>query len=109
MSKYVLIESTEPARDGAPGGLYDIAGELAALGHEVTLFLVQNAVLGTRRGAVGGAALQAAAAAGVQIRADEFSLRERGIRADRLAEHVQPQSLDTVVDALAAGCKALWH
>jgi hypothetical protein len=108
MSQYLLIESTEPSPAEKPGGFYDLAGELAALGHQVTLFLVQNAVLATRR-RVRRAPLAAAVAAGVTVRADDFSLRERGIGAAQLAEHVQPCDIGAVVDALADGHKTLWH
>jgi hypothetical protein len=108
MSQYLLIESTEPSPAEKPGGFYDLARELAALGHNVTLFLVQNAVLATRRG-VRGEPLAAAVAAGVTVRADDFSLRERGIGAAQLTERVEPCAIEAVVDALANGHKTLWH
>ena len=44
----------------------------------------------------------------VTVLADEFSLRERGI-AGGLTEGVASAPLDTVVDQLADGAKALWH
>jgi len=43
------------------------------------------------------------------VLADEFSLRERGIAANRLAGGVSASPLDVVVDQLAEGRKALWH
>jgi len=45
----------------------------------------------------------------VQVLADEFSLRERGITAGRLVEGVKAAPLDVVIDQLAEGRKALWH
>jgi intracellular sulfur oxidation DsrE/DsrF family protein len=74
----------------------------------VTLFLVQNGVLARAR-APAGVALQALADAGVEVLADEFSLRERGIRAAGLLAGVKPAPLDVVLDRLAEGHKALWH
>ena len=50
-----------------------------------------------------------ALASTVTVLADEFSLRERGINSDRLAEGVKAAPLDVVVDQLAEGRKALWH
>ena len=54
-------------------------------------------------------ALSAVAKTGVQVLADEFSLRERGIAANRLASGVSASPLVVVVDQLAEGRKALWH
>ena len=50
----------------------------------MTLFLVQNGVLGARE-SPRSERLAELAALGVEILADEFSLRERGIRVERLA------------------------
>ena len=47
--------------------------------------------------------------AGVQVLADDFSLRERGIVAQRLVSGVKPSPLDVVIDQLAEGRKVLWH
>jgi intracellular sulfur oxidation DsrE/DsrF family protein len=107
MAKYLLIESRDPfeARD-APR-YYDLAAELAKEG-DVTMFLVQNGVLPARR-CRESQRLTDLAKAGVQVLADEFSLRERGIRADALAQGVRPAPIEIVIDQLAEGRKALWH
>ena len=47
--------------------------------------------------------------AGVEVLADDFSLRERGIPLDRLPAGVAPAPIDTVIDRLLEGRKALWH
>ena len=49
------------------------------------------------------------AGAGVTVLADRFSLRERAIADDALAEGVSAAELDVVVDALAGGAKAIWN
>jgi len=108
MSKYLLIASRDPFDAGDTGHYYDLATQLVKSGNEVTLFLVQNGVLPARRGTQ-SAALSTMAAAGVQVLADDFSLRERGITADLLATGVKPAPLATVIDQLAEGRKALWH
>lgn len=107
MSKYLLIASRDPFESGDVGHYYDLATSLAKTG-DVTLFLVQNGVLTARRGPR-SAALSTLAAAGVEVLADDFSLRERGIPTDQLATGVKPAPLATVVDQLAEGRKALWH
>ena len=107
-TKYLLIESRDPFETADVSYYYDLAAGLAREGHTVTLFLVQNGVLPARRGAKSDI-LSAAASAGVETLADEFSLRERGIPADRLAPSVKAAPLEVVVDQLADGRKAMWH
>jgi sulfur relay (sulfurtransferase) complex TusBCD TusD component (DsrE family) len=108
MAKYLLIESRDPFESNEVAGQYELAAGLARQGHEVTLFLVQNGVLPARKSGKSGG-LEAAAQAGVQVLADEFSLRERGIAGNRLTAGVTPAPLDVVVDQLAEGRKAFWH
>lgn len=108
MPDYLLIESRDPFDSGDVKHYYDLAAGLAGAGGKVTLFLVQNGVLPARRCAASGA-LSDLAGAGVEILADEFSLRERGIDASGLATGVRPAPLDIVIDHLEAGRKALWH
>ena len=108
MTKYLLIASRDPFESGDVGHYYDLAAELVKSGNEVTLFLVQNGVLPARRSPK-SSALSALAAAGVEVLADEFSLKERGIAADRMTTGVKPAPLGVVIDQLAQGRKALWH
>jgi intracellular sulfur oxidation DsrE/DsrF family protein len=77
-------------------------------GSKVTLFLIQNGVLSARENAQ-SAALSAVADNGVEVLADEFSLRERGISPDGLVSGVSAAPLDVVVDRLADGRKAIWN
>ena len=108
MGKYLLIASRDPFDTNTVGEFYDLAGSLAQAGNEVTLFLVQNGVLPARPGP-GSEPLSRAAATGAQVLADDFSLRERGIPADRMISGVKSAPLDVVIDQLAEGRKALWH
>ena len=108
MSKYLLIESRDPFEANDVENFYDLATGLAKEGNAVTIFLVQNGVLPARP-STRSAALSAVSKAGVSVLADDFSLRERGIPADRLAAGVKAAQLDVVIDHLAAGAKALWH
>ena len=108
MAKYLLIESRDPFDSNDVGHFYDMATGLAKEGNDVTLFLVQNGVLPARK-STRSQALQAVAGAGVEVLADDFSLRERGISNDRLVESVTKAPLDTVIDHLASGRKAIWH
>lgn len=107
MAKYLLIESRDPFEVNEVNRDYELASNLARAGNEVTLFLVQNGVLPVRRAAAHDG-LRAAIGSGVDVRSDEFSLRERGIAAAELAPGIEVAALDVVVDQLAEGRKAIW-
>jgi hypothetical protein len=107
-SRYLLIESRDPYESRDCAFFAELAAQLARAGHTVTLFLVQNGVL-PARGAAQGETLAVALRAGVDVLADEFSLRERAIPLDRLHAGVRPASLEVVMDQLEEGRKALWH
>jgi len=108
MSRFLLIESRDPFDSNDVTHCYGLASGLAKKGNEVTLFLVQNGVLPARPG-TRSQELARTAEAGVKILADEFSLRERGIRSDQLLGGVQAAPLDFVIDHLAGGGKTIWH
>ncbi len=108
MAKYLLIESRDPFENNGVARQYDLAARLAKESNAVTLFLVQNGVLPARRGKY-SELLTLTAKAGVEVLADDFSLRERGIPGSRLADGVKPAPLSIVIDQLAEGRKAIWH
>jgi sulfur transfer complex TusBCD TusB component (DsrH family) len=108
VSKYLLIQSKSPWESGDVGHFYALARELGQSGNEVTFFLVQNGVMAARGGAK-DAAFDALLDAKVQVVADDFSLRERAIETGKLKSGVTSGTIDTVVDLLASGAKALWH
>ena len=87
MATYLLIESRDPFDSNDVSNFYELATGLSQEGNQVTLFLVQNGVLPARR-SVHSAALTTLAQSGVQVLADDFSLRERGIDQARLAEGI---------------------
>jgi len=106
MTGYLLIESRDPFESNDVAYYYELARGLQASGNQVTLLLVQNAVLVTRPSAQ-APGLAALASAGVKILADDFALKERGIT--KLRDGVQVAPIDVVVDHLEAGHKTLWH
>jgi intracellular sulfur oxidation DsrE/DsrF family protein len=108
MNRYLFIESLDPFESNDVARFYELAAGLAREGDQVMLFLVQNGVLAARQGRR-SEPLRELAELGVEVLADEFSLRERGIPLERLAPGVRPAPLDVVVDQLAEGRKALWH
>ena len=108
MSAYLLIESRDPFEWSDVTRTYELALQLRAAGHEVALFLVQNAVLPVRAGSR-RTGLDKFNSTGIEVLADEFSLRERGIGTTALVSGIRPASIDFVVERMAAGWKTLWH
>ncbi|GIL05686.1 MAG: hypothetical protein BroJett031_22060 [Betaproteobacteria bacterium] len=106
MNKYLLIESRDPFESVDADRWCELAVGLKRAGHEVALFLVQNGVLPARAECKTGG-LERALAAGVEVHADEFSLRERGIEA--LASGVKTAPIALVTDRMAAGWSTVWH
>ena len=111
MAQYVLIESRDPFEYADTTYMYDLAGDLAGRGNGVTLFLVQNGVLCARRGVKNNpVAGMKQKAPSVQVQADDFSLRERGISSGGLVDGVSVSSVDNLVDLLVQdGTKIVWH
>ena len=107
MADYLLIESRDPFEVAGTLTDYETARELASAGESVTVYLVQNGVLPARPGAR-SEAFEALVASGVDVLADDFSLRERGIDATALLAGVRPVPIDHVVDRLAAGDRVIW-
>src|SRR5438552_18875438 len=108
MDKYLLIESRDPFDNNVVARQYELAVNLVKEGNQVTLFLVQNGVLPARRGSL-SELLTNTARAGVEVLADDFSLRERGIAASRLADGVKAAPHSVVIDQLADGRMAIWQ
>jgi hypothetical protein len=107
MANYLIIASDDPFESRRTERMRELATSLARRGGKVSVYLAQNAVLGARRQARGRAC---AALLGecIDVLADDFSLRERGIEPKALLPGVKVASLDVVVARLAHGWKALW-
>ena len=106
MAEYLLIESRDPFESNDVGYYYDLARGLVEAGNQVTVFLIQNAVLAARPSAQ-TPQLKALIGSGIKVLADDFALKERGIA--KLLDGVQIAPIEIVVDHLEAGHKTLWH
>ncbi len=107
MSDYLLIESRDPFESGC-SHYQSMARDIVVSGSKVTLFLVENGVLPARQCHF-SASLNDIAAQGVEVLADEFSLRERGISPENLTAGVSIAPLEVIIDLMVAGRKVLWH
>lgn len=109
MGSYLLIESRDAFECTDAQHLYELADGLAEHADEVTVFLVQNGVFPARRASAAGTRM-ARLAQHSNILVDAFSLRERGIRDDELAEGITPVDIDRLLELLLEdGRKVIWH
>ena len=109
MISYVFIESQDPFESRDSQFIVDTATALKQHDSEVTVFLVQNGVLGARRNAV-GSHLPQLAKAGVTLLADGFSLKERGVAPVEINPAVKESNIEALVDLLVRdNTKAIWH
>ncbi len=108
MGGYLLIASEDPFERRDTDRCNELAVQLAQRGHEVTVFLVQNAVL-CARATCSRSGLRALMNASVVVLADELALRERGIGKAQLLSGVRAAPLEVVIERLGAGWKTIWN
>lgn len=110
MARYMLVESRDPFESRDATYFYGLAADLAAKGEQVTLFLVQNGVLASRKAAPANP-LGGVLGRNIEVLADSFSLKERGIQDSERQPSVKPCGIDDLVDKIMAeeGTKILWH
>lgn len=109
MSSYLLVETKSPLDGGEYA--FDLGTQLRELKHEVTIYLLQDAVFAARRSFRAGAALlERAEDSGLRVLADAVSARQRGIVGDRVAKGVTVSDMGDMVDLLMERAdKAIWH
>ena len=109
MTRYLFIESRDPFESRDAQFIVNTATGLKRRGNDVTVFLIQNGVLAARKNAR-GSHLPQLADAGVTLLADDFSLRERGMRGEEMNPEIRESSIDKLVDLLVQeNTKAIWH
>lgn len=105
MAKYFLIESQSPFDSAEVKNNYQLASDLASKGNEVSLFLVENGVFAVRETAEINDFRKLT---NVNLFADDFSLRERGISPNELKSTIKVADIGIVVEAMAQGTKTMW-
>ncbi len=109
MAKYLLIESKGPLDGG--GHSFELGEQLRRQQHDVTIYLLQDAVFAARTSMPAGQRLlRDAEKHGLTLLADGVALRERGIGGGHLAKGVRVSDMNELVDLLMERSdKAIWH
>jgi hypothetical protein len=104
----MIVETRDPFAVRDVAWTADLLAAAQLAGCRCTLMLCENGVLGTRKSA-SEQAFAGLVDAGVEVLADRFALRERGIAEDMLAGGISAADLDAVIDRLVAGGTVLWR
>jgi len=109
MPRYLLIETRGPLEGG--DWAFELGRQLKERQHDVTIYLLQDAVFTARERFDEGARLRREAEKhGLTLLADRVSLRQRGLVGDRIAADVRPSDMDELVTLLMERSdKAIWH
>lgn len=106
MRSYLLIESRSEQESPDVGALLSLGGQLLDNGHQVTVFLVQNAVLGLAR----SAQLADLVTRGAQAWVDETSLRARMLDETALSPGMVLSGMPQLVRMLMTpDVVPIWH
>lgn len=105
MAKYLFIETRDPFEHRDVKQTWELAAELGRNGNDVVMFLVQNGVFATRK----GAKTETLDESGVKVYADDVSLDERGIQSEMLRDGVVKATIDQLTDFIMEdGRKPIW-
>ncbi len=109
MGKYLLVETKSPM-DGGHWAV-ELGAQLKEQKHDVTIYLLQDAVFTARKSFDAGERLRRKADRhGLKLLADSVSLRQRGVVGDRVAKNVRASDMNELVDLLMERSdKAIWH
>lgn len=108
MSNYLLIDSRGPFENADLEYVPRLAESLASSGHAVIVYLMQNGVLGARRGSRLASYVAHLGKQHVQVLADDDALKERAV--SNLADGVRRSSVDELVTLLMERpTRVLWH
>jgi hypothetical protein len=106
MRSYLLIESRGEHESPDVPALLRLGGRLRGGGHAVTVFLIQNAVATLGAGEPWRSLLDA----GIDVWADELSLRTRGLGEKQCPPGVRLGGADDLVRMLMTdGVVPVWH
>lgn len=106
VKNYLCIESQSAFEAAGTGHFLSLARDLKKQGHGVEVLLIQNGVMSARNGSDG---LSDLLQSGIQVWADDFSMRERAFADTNLKRSIRPAPIGLVIDRMAAGWNVLWH
>ena len=109
LSNYVFIESRDPFDSPGTHSVSKAAVALRREGHTVTVFLVENGVLGARKQAE-KSQVPAIVESGVTVLADDFSLQKRGISMEECAPGLRTGTMAHLIELIVKeNTKAVWY
>lgn len=108
MSDFLFIQSQDPFTETRTKQQFQLAQDLQQAGSNVTVLLVQNAVVPARKTAH-APSFDALLKSGVTVKADTLALAQREISHEHLKPGISTSELDLAIDTLLAGHKVIWN
>ena len=108
MSKFLIVGSRDLMEYKESDFALNVASQLKKKGHETTLFLIENGALSARKGSEGAARLTALSKEGVNVLAEDLSLKMRGVK--ERAEGISESNMDALAELILNGAdKVIWY
>ncbi|MBP6219074.1 MAG: DsrE family protein [Oligoflexales bacterium] len=108
MLSYLLIETQDSFESKDTKKWANLAIDLQDQGAKVVFHLLENGVLAARSSSL-SSEIKRLIESGMEVEADLFSLKERGIEKDRQVAGLQISSPDKIIERMQEGFKVLWH
>ena len=108
MSKFLIVGSRDLMEYKESDFALNMASQLKKKGHETTLFLIENGALSARKDSEPAARLTALSKEGVNVLAEDLSLKMRGVK--ERAEGVSESNMDALAELILNGSdKVIWY
>lgn len=108
MPKFLIVESRDLMEYKESDFALNLASSLKKKGNDTTLYLIENGVLAARKGSEVASRLTTLSREGVQVLAEDLSLKMRGVK--ERTEGVSESNMDALADLILNGAdKVIWY
>ncbi|MFQ6051801.1 MAG: DsrE family protein [Candidatus Hydrothermarchaeota archaeon] len=105
--KLLLISTKDPISHEHPELVLEIAKIAKEKGAHVKIFLIEDGVL-LRKGQEIEEKVKETAEAGISIKAEDISLKTRGVSEDKLVDNIEVSNLDELFDSIIEFDRVVW-
>ncbi len=105
--KLLLISTKDPISHEDPELVLEIAKIAKEKGTDVKIFLIEDGIL-LRKGQALEEKVKDLAESGVSIKAEDISLKTRGISEDKLVDDIEVSNLDELFDSIVEFDRVAW-
>ncbi len=108
MSRYLIVDSRDLQEYASGSYILNLTNNLKKKKHDVTLFLIENGVVGARKGSKTAPKLTELSKGGAKVLAEDVSCKARGVTT--LTDGVASATMDQLADLIVEGSdKVIWY